>query len=41
MLNLATSCGRLLAGAEGSGAFVLDTNIVSVPGNPNAPVGCQ
>jgi hypothetical protein len=41
MLNLATSCGRLLAGAEGSGAFVLDTNIVSVPGHPNAPVGCQ
>jgi hypothetical protein len=41
MQNLATSCGRLLAGAEGSGAFVLDTNTVSVPGNSNAPVGCQ
>jgi hypothetical protein len=41
MQNLATSCGRLLAGAEGSGAFVLDTNTVSVPGNANAPVGCQ
>lgn len=39
--NLATSCGRLLAGAGGSGAFVLDTNIVSVPGHPNAPAGCQ
>ena len=33
----ATSCGRLLAGAAGSGAFVFDTNIVSVPGDPNAP----
>jgi hypothetical protein len=41
MLNLATSCGRLLAGAAGSGAFVLDTNTVSVPGHPNAPAGCQ
>jgi hypothetical protein len=40
MLNLATSCGRLLAGAAGSGAFVLDTNTVSVPGHANAPVGC-
>ena len=39
--NLATSCGRLLAGAGGSGAFVLDTNTVSVPGHPNAPAGCQ
>lgn len=41
MQNLATSCGRLLAGAAGSGAFVLDTNTVSVPGHPNAPAGCQ
>lgn len=41
MGNLATSCGRLLAGAGGSGAFALDTNTVSVPGHPNAPVGCQ
>jgi hypothetical protein len=37
MQNGATSCGRLLAGAEGGGAFTFDTNIVSVPGNPNAP----
>jgi hypothetical protein len=37
----ATSCGRLLAGAEGSGAFVFDANTVSVPGHPNAPAGCQ
>jgi hypothetical protein len=37
-----TSCGRLLAGAiTASGAFTFDTNIVSVPGNPNAPAGCQ
>ena len=41
MGNLATSCGRLLAGAEGAGAFVLDTNTVSVPGHANAPFGCQ
>jgi len=41
MGNLATSCGRLLAGAAGSGNFVLDTNTVSLPGHPNAPVGCQ
>ena len=40
MLNLATSCGRLLAGAAGSGAFVLDTNTVSVPGHASAPFGC-
>jgi hypothetical protein len=37
MQNGATSCGRLLAGAEGSGAFTFDTNTVSVPGHPNAP----
>ena len=41
MGNLATSCGRLLAGAGGSGAFALDTNTVSVPGHASAPVGCQ
>lgn len=41
MGNLATSCGRLLAGAEGAGAFVLDTNTVSVPGHASAPAGCQ
>jgi hypothetical protein len=39
----ATSCGRLLAGAwvGGGGAFVFDSNVVSVPGNPSAPAGCQ
>jgi hypothetical protein len=37
----ATSCGRLLAGAEGSGAFTFLANTVSVPGHPNAPVGCE
>ena len=37
-----TSCGRLLAGAiTASGAFTFDTNVVSVPGNANAPPGCQ
>ena len=37
-----TSCGRLLAGAvTTSGAFTFDTNIVSVPGNPFSPAGCQ
>jgi hypothetical protein len=41
MLNLATSCGRLLSGAEGAGAFVFDSNTVSVPGHPFAPVGCE
>jgi hypothetical protein len=39
----ATSCGRLFAGAwvGGAGAFVLDSNVVSVPGNASAPAGCQ
>jgi hypothetical protein len=37
----ATSCGRLLAGAEGSGAFTFLANTVSVPGHPNAPTGCD
>lgn len=37
----ATSCGRLLAGAFSAGAFVLDANVVSVPGNTNAPLDCQ
>jgi len=39
----ATSCGRLMAGAwvGGGGAFVFDSNVVSVPGHPNAPAGCQ
>jgi ice-binding like protein/Big-like domain-containing protein len=36
----ATSCGRLLAGAEGAGAFTFLGNTVSVPGHPNAPT-CQ
>jgi hypothetical protein len=38
----ATSCGRLFAGAwvGGGGAFVFDSNVVSVPGNANAPL-CQ
>ncbi len=29
----ASSCGRLLAGAFTAGAFVFDSNVVSVPGN--------
>jgi hypothetical protein len=39
----ATSCGRLFAGAwvGGGGAFVFDSNVVSVPGNPSAPASCQ
>ncbi|MDO9069456.1 MAG: ice-binding family protein, partial [Deltaproteobacteria bacterium] len=37
----ASSCGRLLAGAFTAGAFVFDTNIVSVPGNVNAPASCK
>ena len=41
MLVGATSCGRLFAGASTDGAFVLDGNVVSVPGNVNAPAGCQ
>jgi hypothetical protein len=41
MGTLATSCGRLLSGAEGFGAFTFLSNTVSVPGHPNAPVGCQ
>jgi hypothetical protein len=41
MQTLATSCGRLLSGAEAAGAFVFESNIVSVPGHANAPVGCE
>jgi hypothetical protein len=41
MHTSSTSCGRLLAGAVNPGAFVFDTNIVSVPGNAFAPAGCQ
>jgi hypothetical protein len=38
----ATSCGRLLAGAvTGTGQFTFDANVVSVPGNVNAPASCQ
>jgi hypothetical protein len=42
MLTGATSCGRSMAGAwvgvaVGTGAFVFDSNIVSVPGQPFAP----
>ena len=37
----ATSCGRLLAGAFAAGAFVFDSNVVSVPGNVNAPPTCK
>lgn len=39
----ASSCGRLWAGAwvGGGGAFVFDSNVVSVPGHPSAPASCQ
>ncbi|MDD2271224.1 MAG: ice-binding family protein [Desulfuromonadaceae bacterium] len=37
----ATSCGRLFAGASTDGAFVFGNNIVSVPGNINAPASCK
>lgn len=41
-MNLnATSCGRLLAGAFTNGAFVLDSNVISVPGNASAPPSCR
>lgn len=37
----ASSCGRLFAGAAGgAGAFVFDSNVVSVPGNASAPPTC-
>ncbi|MES2356068.1 MAG: ice-binding family protein [Pseudomonadota bacterium] len=41
MTTGATSCGRLLAGAFTAGAFVFDSNVVSVPGNVNAAPTCQ
>jgi len=41
MTTGASSCGRLLAGAFTAGAFVFDSNVVSVPGNVNAPPTCQ
>lgn len=37
----ASSCGRLLAGGFTAGAFVFDSNIVSVPGHSSAPSSCQ
>ncbi|WP_020676830.1 ice-binding family protein [Geopsychrobacter electrodiphilus] len=37
----ASSCGRLFAGASTDGAFTFGDNIVSVPGNVNAPAGCK
>lgn len=39
--TLATSCGRMFAGAFTSGALVFDNNVVSIPGHINAPVSCQ
>jgi hypothetical protein len=39
--TLATSCGRMFAGAFTSGALVFDHNVVSTPGHVNAPAGCQ
>lgn len=41
MVTGATSCGRLLAGAFAAGAFVFDSNVVSMPGHPSAPAGCE
>ncbi|MBN1665279.1 MAG: DUF3494 domain-containing protein [Deltaproteobacteria bacterium] len=41
MITGATSCGRLHAGRFAAGAFVFDSNVVSVPGSPFAPAGCQ
>ena len=41
MVNGTSSCGRLFAGAFTDGLFVFDSNHVSVPGNINAPTGCE
>jgi|GEM_PF-1118972 len=41
MVNGTSSCGRLFAGAFTDGAFVFDSNRVSVPGNALAPIGCE
>jgi ice-binding like protein/Big-like domain-containing protein len=41
MQTLATSCGRMFAGAFTSGALVFDHNVASIPGNLNAPASCQ
>lgn len=38
--TLATSCGRLLAGAEAAGQFTFLANTVSVPGHAFAPADC-
>ncbi|OGB20615.1 MAG: hypothetical protein A3I66_22885 [Burkholderiales bacterium RIFCSPLOWO2_02_FULL_57_36] len=41
MVTGASSCGRLLAGAFTAGAFVFDSNTVSVPGHASAPATCR
>jgi hypothetical protein len=41
MTTGATSCGRLFAGAFTAGAFVFDSNVISVPGNLSGPPLCQ
>jgi hypothetical protein len=41
MVTGATSCGRLFAGAFTDGAFVFDSNVVSVPGLSTSPAGCE
>jgi hypothetical protein len=41
MLVGASSCGRLFAGASTDGAFVLNNNEVSVPGDSNGPATCK
>lgn len=41
MNTAASSCGRLLAGAFAAGAFVFDSNQVSVPGHASAPATCR
>jgi hypothetical protein len=40
MVTGASSCGRLFAGAFTAGAFVFDSNVVSVPGSASAPASC-
>lgn len=41
MVTRASSCGRLFAGAFTDGAFVFDSNHVSVPGHVDAPATCD
>jgi len=41
MKTAATSCGRMFAGAFTDGAFILDSNVISVPGNLSAPATCK